>query len=42
MPGLERSIGVMTRKGAHLAPGARALLDEMETISARWIVSADR
>jgi LysR family transcriptional regulator of gallate degradation len=36
MPGLERSIGVMTRKGAHLAPGARALLDEMETISARW------
>lgn len=36
MPGLERSIGIMTRKGAHLAPGARVLLDEMETISARW------
>jgi LysR family transcriptional regulator of gallate degradation len=36
MPGLERSIGVMTRKGAHLAPGARALLDEMDAISARW------
>jgi LysR family transcriptional regulator of gallate degradation len=36
MPGLERKIGVMTRKGTHLAPGARALLDEMETISARW------
>jgi LysR family transcriptional regulator of gallate degradation len=36
MPGLERSIGVMTRKGTHLAPGARVLLEEMETISARW------
>jgi LysR family transcriptional regulator of gallate degradation len=36
MPGLERSIGVMTRKGTHLAPGARALLDEMEAVSARW------
>lgn len=36
MSGLERSIGVMTRKGAHLAPGARVLLDEMEAISARW------
>jgi LysR family transcriptional regulator of gallate degradation len=37
MPGLERSIGIMTRKGTHLAPGARVLLDEMEAISARWI-----
>jgi LysR family transcriptional regulator of gallate degradation len=36
MPGLERSIGVMTRKGTQLAPGARALLDEMEAVSARW------
>jgi LysR family transcriptional regulator of gallate degradation len=36
MPGMERSIGIMTRKGAHLAPGARALLEEMEAISARW------
>jgi LysR family transcriptional regulator of gallate degradation len=36
MPGLERSIGVMTRKGAHLAPGARALLEEMEVISTQW------
>jgi LysR family transcriptional regulator of gallate degradation len=35
MPGLERSIGVMTRKGTQLAPGARALLDEMESVSAR-------
>lgn len=36
MPGLERSIGIMTRRGAHLAPGARVLLEEMEKISARW------
>ena len=36
MPGLERSIGVMTRKASHLAPGARALVEEMEAISARW------
>jgi LysR family transcriptional regulator of gallate degradation len=36
MPGMARPIGIMTRKGAHLAPGARALLDEMEAISARW------
>ena len=42
MPGLERSIGVMTRKGAHLAPGARALLGEMEAISARWNGSTPR
>ena len=26
MPGMERNIGVTTRRGAHLAPGARALL----------------
>ena len=36
MPGLERSIGVMTRKGSHLAPGARALLEELDAISAGW------
>jgi LysR family transcriptional regulator of gallate degradation len=42
MPGLERSIGVMTRKGTHLAPGARVLLDEMEAISARWADAAAR
>ncbi|MFC5478264.1 LysR family transcriptional regulator [Massilia suwonensis] len=36
MPGLERSIGVMTRKGTHLAPGARALIDELETIATGW------
>jgi len=36
MPGLERTIGVMTRKGSQLAPGARALLDDMDAVSARW------
>lgn len=36
MPGLERSIGIMTRKGALLAPGARALLDEIDTASLLW------
>lgn len=34
MPGMERNIGVTTRRGAHLAPGARALLDEIERIGA--------
>jgi LysR family transcriptional regulator of gallate degradation len=36
MPGMERSIGIMTRKGALLAPGARALLEEIDAASARW------
>jgi LysR family transcriptional regulator of gallate degradation len=36
MPGMERAIGVTTRKGAHLSPGAYALLAEIETISERW------
>ncbi|CAN7331739.1 LysR family transcriptional regulator [Massilia sp. LjRoot122] len=36
MPGMERSIGIMTRKGALLAPGARALLDEIDSVSALW------
>lgn len=36
MPGMERSIGIMTRKGAHLAPGARALLEEIDAASLRW------
>lgn len=36
MPGMERSIGVTTRKNAHLSPGAYALLAEIEAISARW------
>jgi LysR family transcriptional regulator of gallate degradation len=33
MPGLERDIGVTTRRGAHLSPGARALMAEIERIS---------
>ena len=32
MPGMERNIGVTTRRGAHLSPGARALLSEIERI----------
>lgn len=36
MPGMERSIGIMTRKGALLAPGARALLDEIDEASVQW------
>jgi LysR family transcriptional regulator of gallate degradation len=36
LPGMERTIGVSTRKGAHLSPGASALLAEIDDISARW------
>jgi len=36
MTGMERDIGVTTRNGAHLSPGACALLAEIEAISARW------
>jgi LysR family transcriptional regulator of gallate degradation len=36
MPGMERSIGVTTRKNAHLSPGAYALLAEIEAISKNW------
>jgi len=36
MHGMERSIGVTTRKNAHLSPGARALLAEIETVSRNW------
>jgi LysR family transcriptional regulator of gallate degradation len=36
MPGMERSIGVTTRKNAHLSPGAYALLAEIEAVSAQW------
>jgi LysR family transcriptional regulator of gallate degradation len=36
MPGMERNIGVTTRRGAHLSPGARALLAEIERISAAF------
>ncbi|QBE63260.1 LysR family transcriptional regulator [Pseudoduganella lutea] len=36
MAGLERRIGLITRRGAHLSPGANALLAEIDTASARW------
>jgi LysR family transcriptional regulator of gallate degradation len=36
MPGMQRSIGITTRKNAHLSPGAYALLAEIEAISSRW------
>jgi len=36
MPGLARSIGVTTRKNAHLSPGAVALLAEIEAVGSRW------
>jgi LysR family transcriptional regulator of gallate degradation len=32
MPGLERNIGVTTRRGCHLSPGARTLLEEIERV----------
>jgi LysR family transcriptional regulator of gallate degradation len=36
MHGMERSIGIITRKNAHLSPGAYALLAEIESVGARW------
>jgi LysR family transcriptional regulator of gallate degradation len=33
MPGMERSIGITTRRGAHLAPGAKALIAEIERLA---------
>jgi LysR family transcriptional regulator of gallate degradation len=36
MPGLERRIGVTTRRGAHLSPGAGALLQEIVRASQPW------
>ena len=36
MPGMERVIGITTRKGAHLSPGAKALISEINTIGAAW------
>ncbi|WP_338770274.1 LysR family transcriptional regulator [Massilia sp. METH4] len=36
MAGLERRIGLITRRGAHLSPGANALLGEIDAASARW------
>jgi LysR family transcriptional regulator of gallate degradation len=36
MPGMERPIGVTTRRGAHLSPGARVLLEEIGVAAAAW------
>lgn len=36
MTGMERGIGITTRKNTHLSPGAYALLGEIEAISTRW------
>jgi LysR family transcriptional regulator of gallate degradation len=36
MAGMERRIGVTTRRGAHLSPGAGALLAEIDAVSAQW------
>ena len=33
LPGMERTIGVTLRKGAHLSPGATALLEQIEVIA---------
>lgn len=36
MHGLQRQIGLMQRRGAHLSPGARALQQEIEAVAAAW------
>lgn len=36
MDGLDRQIGVTTRAGAHLSPGAYALLDELKAVAQGW------
>ncbi len=36
MAGLERRIGLITRRGTHLSPGADALLGEIDAVSTRW------
>jgi LysR family transcriptional regulator of gallate degradation len=34
--GMERDIGITTRRGAHLSPGARALIEELRRLGASW------
>lgn len=34
--GMERCIGITTRRGAHLSPGARVLIAEIDHICERW------
>jgi LysR family transcriptional regulator of gallate degradation len=36
MQGMERQIGVTTRTGAHLSPGANALLAELKAVAGAW------
>jgi LysR family transcriptional regulator of gallate degradation len=36
MPGMERSIGVMTRKGTHLAPGAGRCWTKWKQSAPAW------
>jgi LysR family transcriptional regulator of gallate degradation len=33
---MERAIGVTTRRGAHLSPGASALIEELQRLGASW------
>jgi LysR family transcriptional regulator of gallate degradation len=34
--GMERAIGITTRRGAHLSPGASALIEELQQLGAAW------
>ena len=34
--GMERAIGITTRRGAHLSPGASALIEELQRLSVSW------
>jgi LysR family transcriptional regulator of gallate degradation len=34
--GMERAIGITTRRGAHLSPGASALIEELRILGASW------
>lgn len=36
LQGMERDIGITTRRGAHLSPGARALIEELQRLGASW------
>ncbi|ONN64552.1 LysR family transcriptional regulator [Herbaspirillum sp. VT-16-41] len=36
MQGMQRQIGLMQRRGAHLSPGARALQQEIQAVAAAW------
>jgi LysR family transcriptional regulator of gallate degradation len=36
LPGLERDIGITTRRDTHLSPGARALIEELQRLAPSW------